>query len=228
MSGSAVLVVGLLVALGAGGLASSRERLVSFAVAGQLDGVTLDLGGSDVDVVRGRQGSAVRVERSDSFAFGHAARVTRTIVGGRLRLQSRCPRTLLHSCSAGYRLVVPDNVPVDVRTSTGNVRFHGYQGSARIATVGGDIDVRDFCGFLLQARTESGHVEASTSCPPPQLSLRSNSGTVHAVVPGGRYQVDAGSASGRLTVSGITPVSDAPFSIQALSSSGDVVVEGRS
>jgi hypothetical protein len=227
VSASAIVVVGLLAGLAVAALASSRERLVSFGVAGELDGVTLDLGASDVDIMRSAQGSAVRVQRVDHFRFGRAARVQRTIESGHLRLQSRCPMTVLHSCSASYRLLVPDNVPIDVRTGAGNVRFHGYQGSARISTDSGDIDVSGFCGFLLQARTEAGDVDASTSCPPPQLSLHATSGDVHAVVPPGRYQVDAGSASGSLSVRGITQVADAPFSIEVLSSTGNVLVEGR-
>jgi hypothetical protein len=227
VSVSAAVVVAVLLGLGIGAVASSRERLVSFGVAGELDGVTLDLGESDVDVERGRQGSAVRVERTDRFTFGHAARVERMIEGGRLRLRSRCPATVLHSCSARYRVMVPDNVPVDVRTGGGGVRFHGYRGSARISTDSGDIDVRAFCGFALQARTETGDVVASTACPPPQLSLRSTAGDVHAIVPDGRYQVDAASASGSLSVRDLLQASDAPFSIEVLSSTGNVLVEGR-
>ena len=81
---------------------------------------------------------------------------------------------------------------------------------------------------MLQARTESGDVTASSNCPPPQLSLRSTSGDVHATVPAGRYQVDAASASGSLSVrNGIVETADAPFSIEVLSSTGDVLVEGR-
>lgn len=228
MTAAAVVVVGVLVALSVGGLASRQERLVSFAVAGELDGVTLDLGESDVDVVRGRQGSLVRVERTDRFAFGRSARVQRTIESGRLRLQSRCPRTVLHACSVGYRVVVPDNVPVDVRTGAGTVRFHDYRGSARISSDSGDIEVQGYCGFMLQARTETGDVTASTACPPPQLSLRSTSGDVRAFVPTGRYEVDAASTAGTLTVRGVTQVSDSPFSIEVLASRGDVLVEGRS
>jgi hypothetical protein len=57
--------------------------------------------------------------------------------------------------------------------------------------------------------------------------LRSTEGSVHASVPPGRYQVEAESTNGGERVSGLAAVSDAPFSIQALSSSGDVVVEGR-
>lgn len=224
---SAVVVIGVLLALAVGALASSRERLVTFAVAGELDGVSLDLGASDVDVVPSMQGSTVRVERLDRFTFGHSADVQRTIEAGRLRLRSRCPRTVLHACSAAYRVTVPDNVPVDVRTSSGRVRFNDYRGSARISTDSGDIAVDGFCGFLLQARTESGDVAATSSCPPPQLSLRSTSGDVHAVVPTGRYQVDAASASGSLAVREVTETADAPFSIEVLSSTGDVLVEGR-
>jgi hypothetical protein len=225
---SAIVVVGVLGGLTIAGLSSSRERLDTFAVAGELDGVTLDLGASDVDVVRGSQGSTVRVERLDRFAFGHSARVDRTIESGRLRLQSRCPATVLHACSAGYRVIVPDNVPVDVRTGSGAVRFQGYRGSARISTDSGDISVWGYCGFLLQARTESGNVSASTACPPPQLSLRSTSGSVSASVPSARYEVDAASSGGRLQVSDVTQVSDSPFSIEAVSNTGDVRVVGRS
>lgn len=228
MAVSAVIVVAGLAGLAVGRFASGRERLVTFAVAGELDGVTLDLGSSDVDVVRGSQGSTVRVERTDKFAFGRAARVERTIVSGRLRLQSRCPSTVLHACSADYRVIVPDNVPVDVRTGSGAVRFADYRGSARISTNSGDISASGYCGFMLQARTESGNVTTTTACPPPELSLRSTSGSVSAVVPKGRYEVDAASSGGSLQVSGLTQVSDSPFSIEAVSNTGDVRVEGRS
>jgi Putative adhesin len=227
VTAAAVIVVLGLVAMVTAGLASSRQRVVTFSVAGELDGVTLDLGEADVDVVRGGQDTIVRVERHDRFAFAHAARIRRSIEAGMLRLSSRCPVTVLHACSVSYRVTMPDNVPVDVRTSSGNVRFSRYQGSARISTDDGDISITDFCGFSLQARTESGDVRAGTSCPPPQMSLRSTSGAVHAVVPSDRYQVDAASASGHLEVRGIQQVSDAPFTIEVLSSSGDVTVEGR-
>ena len=220
-------MLAVLLALAIGDLGSRRERLLSFGVAGELDGVTLDLGAAGVDVERAAQGSTVRVERTDRFAFGHAARVTRSIDAGRLRLRSRCPRTVLHACSVAYRVIVPDNVPIDVRTSGGDVRFHGYRGSARVSTDSGDIAVQGFCGFTLVARTETGDVTASTACPPPQLSLRSTAGDVRATVPAGRYQVDAASAAGALSVRGVTAVSDAPFSIEVLSSTGDVSVRGN-
>jgi hypothetical protein len=45
---------------------------------------------------------------------------------------------------------------------------------------------------------------------------------VSAVVPPGRYQIDADSTDGSSRIRGLTPADDAPFQIQALSNSGDV------
>jgi DUF4097 and DUF4098 domain-containing protein YvlB len=167
------------------------------------------------------------VRRTDEFSFGRRARAQRDVTGGVLRLRSRCPATVLSSCSASYRVTVPDNIPVTVRTSSGDVRFNAYRGSAEIATTTGDIDVGGYCGFLLQARAESGDVQASASCAPERLVLRSRSGDVRAVVPAGRYRVDADTDGGTRRVIGLTAAEDAPFQIQALSSAGDVDVETR-
>jgi hypothetical protein len=46
------------------------------------------------------------------------------------------------------------------------------------------------------------------------------------VVPAGRYRVDAESDSGRRSVRGVTPDEDAPYQVQALSTTGDVAVDG--
>jgi DUF4097 and DUF4098 domain-containing protein YvlB len=134
---------------------------------------------------------------------------------------------VIASCSASYRVTVPDNIPVTVRTSSGDVRFDAYRGSATIATTTGSISVGSYCGFLLQARAESGDVQASAACAPERMLLRSRSGDVRAIVPPGRYRVDADSDGGHRRVTGLTPAEDAPFQIQALSGAGDVDVETR-
>jgi hypothetical protein len=226
VTASAVVVLAGVVLLVVLEARSREERVVSYTVGGSLQSVDLDLGDADVEIVRGRQRRTIAVQHTDRFAFGHGARVERLVSRGTFRIRSRCPATVMHTCSVRYRLVVPDNVPIDVRTDSGAVRLVGYRGSARIATRDGDVDVDGFCGFLLQARAESGHVEASAACAPQRLALRSTSGPVHAVVPPGRYQVEAESASGMRRVRGIASVTDAPYAIQALSSSGDVTVEG--
>jgi hypothetical protein len=224
---SALLVVGAAAALLIATVASSHERAVRFAVSGSLSGVSLDVGNADVEIAGGGRRELVEVQRTDRLAFGHDAVVSRTVAMGELRLRSRCPKVVPHACSSRYRLVVPDNVPVVVRTTGGTVRLRGYRGSARVTTRDGDIEVTGFCGFSLQARAESGDIATSAACAPQELVLRSTAGSVSASVPPGRYQVEAESTNGSERVSGVSAVSDAPFSIQALSSSGDVVVEGR-
>jgi hypothetical protein len=224
---SALLIGGVAAALAVASVTSAHERLVSFAVRGSLSGVVLDVDDADVVIAGGGPRAVLGVERTDRYAFGHDADVRRTVAGGELRITSRCPNTVPRACSVSYRVVVPDNVPLTVRTTSGKVTFRGYRGSARVSTRGGDIDVAGFCGFSLQARAETGDIGASAACAPQQLTLRSTEGSVHVSVPTGRYQVEAESASGEDDVHGLDAVSDAPFSIQALSSSGDVSVEGR-
>jgi len=224
---SAVLVLGSAAALLIASAATSHEREVRFAVRGSLGGVSLDVGNADVEIDGGGRRQLLEVHRTDRYAFGHAAQASRSVVMGELRLRSRCPKAVPHTCSSRYRLVVPDNVPVEVRATGGTVRLTGYRGSARVTTRSGDIVVSGFCGFSLQARAESGDIATSAACAPQQLALRSNAGSVRASVPPGRYQVEAESTNGDERISGIAAVPDAPFSIQALSSSGDVVVEGR-
>lgn len=220
-----MLVIGSMVVLAGWALASRDERVTSYAVQGTLNRVSLDLGDADVTVMRSPEPTMVTVWRDDRSTFGHDVRATRTLSSRALLIRSRCPETVLHTCSAHYRIEVPDNVAVDVSTGAGGVTLSGYRGRARLSTGDGDIDVRDFCGFLLQASARSGSVDARTVCAPEQLTLRSNSGSVHAEVPPGRYQLDAESASGSRVVRGVTAAADSPFAIQAFSSSGDVTVE---
>jgi Putative adhesin len=224
---STAIVVGGAIIIGAWWAATREERVSSYAVNGSLNGVTLDLGDANADIIGAGERPSLRVRRTDRSAFGRRAVTQRDLSGGVLRIRSRCPSSVLGSCSASYRLMVPDNVPVTVRTGAGDVRFDGYKGSARIDTTDGSIAVTAFCGFALQARAETGAVRATASCPPERMELRSASGDVRAVVPPGRYRVDADSDTGRRTVEGVTAADDAPFSIQALSGAGDVDVLGQ-
>jgi hypothetical protein len=224
---SAVLVVGSATTLVAWAFATRQERVTRYTVNGSLNAVELDMGDADVMVARGRDDSTVRVQHDDRSTFGHGASTTRTLANRTLRITSRCPKSVPESCSVHYRVEVPDNVLVMVTTGAGRVSLRGYRGRAVLATRSGRIDVAGFCGFLLQASTQSGDVDTSTACAPERLTLRSSSGSVRAEVPPGRYQLDAESASGNRVVRGIAAVSEAPYAIQAFSSSGDVVVERR-
>jgi hypothetical protein len=222
---SAVLVLGSGLALAAWWALSSETRVATYGVQGTVNSVFLDLGDADADVVGGGNRPGVEVRRTDEFAFGRKAIARRDAAGGVLRIRSRCPDAVLGACGAAYRVTVPDNVPVTVRTGSGDVRFTGYQGSAQIDTGSGDIAVTGYCGFLLRARANVGDVSAAASCATDRMELRSRTGDVRAIVPPGRYRVDADSDTGNTQVGGLTAAEEAPFVIQALSSAGDVAVE---
>ena len=223
---SALLVVGGAAALAIGALASTRERVVSYPVTGALRGVAFDLADGAIVIVGGARRDAVTVERHERYAFGHDAESRRWVQDGVFRVRSRCPTALMGRCRVSYRVTVPDNLPVEVRTGRGSVQVSGYRGSATLTTGSGDIRVAGFCGFSLDARAESGDVEAQTACAPPNLTLRANSGSVTALVPPGSYDLDAESASGAEHIRGVRATQEAPFAIRALSGSGDVTVEG--
>ena len=170
----------------------------------------------------GRDQPVVGVRRTVRVAFGQTVDVGREISAGRMRIRSRCPASVLGTCSASYRLTVPNNVAVTVRTGSGDVRLRGFRGSAQIDTGAGDIAADAYCGFLLRARADTGNVSASATCAPERLELRSRTGQVRAVVPPGRYRIDADSDDGASRVRGLAAADSAPFQIQALSSAGDV------
>jgi Putative adhesin len=205
--------------------ATRQTRITTYHVVGDLSSIALDVGSADVEIDGGASG-AVEVRRTDRFAFGHPARERRSADGEAVSIASRCPDQLLGACHSSYRVSVPDNVGVTVRTTSGSVVIAGLRASARIASTAGSVTATAFCGFSLRATSESGDLRAAAECSPDRLELRSGSGDVQAVLPPGGYQVDASSDSGRARVTGVSVADDAPFAVQALSGSGDVSVEG--
>jgi Putative adhesin len=222
---SAAVVVGVTLAITVWWAVSSQRRVTSYAVRGPLEAIELDLGDADAEIVGARDEPVVQVRRTDRYAFGQPAVSRRDVADGVLRLRSRCASAILGTCSATYRLTVPNNVPVTVRTGSGDVQLAGFRGSARIETQTGDIAASSFCGFVLHARADRGDVSATAACAPERLELRSRTGDIQAVVPPGSYRIDAGSDDGSRTLRGLLPVDDAPFEILALSGAGDVRVE---
>jgi putative adhesin len=223
--GVSVLVLALAaVIMGVWWVVSSETRNASYRVLGTLSGIELELDAADVEIVGGAR--AVEVRRTDEFAFGRGPREERELVGRVLRIRSRCPDTVIGTCRSAYRLAVPDNVPLRVATSSGDVSVEGLNGSARIGTGSGSITVTSFCGFSLGAGSSSGDVFAGADCSPERLELRSASGDVRAEVPAGRYQVEAVSDAHTPRVSGITVAEDAAFRVEAVSADGEVSVVG--
>jgi len=225
---SALLVVGGLLALAIGSLASRERRLVSYPVTGALQGLAFDLGDGEITIVGGGRRDAVEVRRTERYAFGRVPETTRSAHGGVYKVTSRCPTSLLAKCNVAYRVIVPDNVALEIRTTSGKVALRGYRGTARVSATSGSIEIAGYCGNALDARAGSGSITLDAICAPPQTTLRAGSGDVHVTLPAGRYDIDAESSSGEARVRGITARDDAPYTVQVLSGSGNVDVEGRS
>lgn len=223
---ASIVVVALVgVGLGVAWLASLSERGDRYTPPASVTRIELDLGAGNAEIVGGRS-DLVSVQRTDRFAFGHPPTERRSVSGGVLRVVSRCPAIIVGSCSASYRLTVPDDVTVAVRAGSGRVRLDGFRGNATIQTRSGDVSAGAFCGVSLTATTGSGDIDVVSACAPEALSLRTASGDVTALVPPGRYRVTARSTGGRREVRDVTPSAQAPFAIDVESHSGDVTVAG--
>jgi putative adhesin len=223
---SALLLLVIAAVLAVWWATSRTTQTVTYKVRGTPTAIELDLGSAPVQITGGAT-DAVEVRRTEEFAFGRRPRVTRAVDArsGLVRITSRCPTTVMTTCDASFRIAVPDNVLVSVRTTSGRVAIASLNGSARVATSSGDVAISGFCGFTLVATSSSGDVRAAADCSPDRMELRSGSGDVHAVVPAGRYRVDAHNDANGQRVRNLTEADDASFAIQALSGSGDVVVE---
>jgi hypothetical protein len=216
LAAGAALMTGLWVA-------TSGTRTTSYSFAGPLLGIEIDVGRGDVRILGGGR-SNVHVRRTERFAYDQAPRERLALEDGVLKIGSECAALVIGTCSADYAIAIPDNVRVTIRTASGDVRLAGYRGSAQVTASRGGIVVDGFCGFVLQATTGRGDIDVATACAPERLELRSDEGDVTAVVPAGRYEVDADTNEGRVAVRGVIPAEDAPWTIQALSGRGDVTV----
>ena len=160
--GALLLAVVLLLAIW---WAATREtRTTTYRVLGDLAGIRLDLGDADVEIDGG--GAAVEVRRIDRFAYGAPSEEDRQLESGTLSIRSRCPEQVIGSCRASYRLTVPDNVPLEIQTSSGSVRVSGVRASVRANTGSGAFSATGFCGFLLRAGSDTGDVSAVSKCSP--------------------------------------------------------------
>jgi hypothetical protein len=215
-------------AMGALRLTSGSTSSASVVIRQPLTQVELTVERGDVEVLGGGGQNPVVLRHVDRSSFGHEPSEQRSVRGGVLRVRSRCPTILLGFCSTDYRLIVPDNVAVSVKSLHGGITLDAVHGSADLETDDGPIKVDAFCGFVLHAATNGGRIEVGTSCSPQRLELISSSGDISAVVPQGHYEVEAGSSSGRTNVRGLASERGAPWSIQAISNSGDIDLQAAS
>jgi hypothetical protein len=224
VAASATILLAAAAALGGWWAASSGSRTEQVIAFAEVQRIEVDVGSGNVEIVGGGL-DEVDVQRTDRFAFDREPSEWRTQENGVGRIVSRCPSLVLGTCASDYRLTISDNVPIDVRVDRGTIDLRSYRGSATLETGSGSVTVSGFCGFVLEATTKQGNIDAATACSPERLELRSDTGDVTASVPPGRYRVNAAATAGNVAVSGIQDDDAAPWEILALSNAGDVKVE---
>jgi Putative adhesin len=223
--GSVALLLLVAAALATSHGLTTRTEIASYLARGTPERIVLTLRSGNAEVVGGARG-AVEVRRTARYSYGHRPTERRSATDGQLRIASGCPSVLFGGCTASYRLTIPDNVPVTVRTAGGTVRLAGIRGSAQIESGAGDVDVDTFCGFSLSIQTTSGHARTTASCSPQRLEMSSASGDLNATVPVGSYRIEAESERGAREVTDLEGSSQAPFEIRMISESGDVTAGG--
>ena len=226
---SALLVVGGAIALAVGALASTRERLVSYPVTGTLDGLSFDLDDGDIVIVGGGRANAVEVRRTERSSFGHEP-VTQRV--GRRQRRARS-LALPHRAARAVHGRLPGDRARQRRARRPHERRE--REPARLSRLGPDhrpAAARSTSRTTAATRSTRARAPAPSRCRPPARRrgcrcARARARSARRCRPAATT-IDAESSSGRESVRGLTARDDAPYSVQALSGSGDVTLEGRS
>ena len=148
--------------------------------------------------------AAVEVRRIDGFAFGAPSARGPPVEDGTLSITSRCP----DRCSAPAARLPAHGARQRAAERADVERLGARHRRARLGAHQHRLgrDLRDRL-LRLPAARELGlrrRQRGSASARPTGVELRSRSGDVRAVVPSGRYQIDAQSDSGSAASAGST------------------------
>lgn len=210
-------VIVLLVAYGVASL-PWRSAAVSLDFPAPIRGVAVDVSSGEVLVRGDDDATGVRLRRSARYGI-RPPRVHEDIDDDRvLHLQARG--------SLRYELLVPSDVPVDVRVQNGSASVVALRGPVTLRTGAGSVDGRALESRSVTAETAAGSVRLWFDRQPSAVDVSTAAGEVDLRLPGGPYDVDASTTAGGCTVA--VPVADgASCRIRARSSAGGVQIRQR-
>jgi hypothetical protein len=198
----------------------ARDTAHRSATFGGVTSLTVDLGFESLEVRGSSTASSVRMTRSYYWSFVRPS-VGATEAGGRLTVRSSCGFSVGRGCTGHVRLVVPEGLPVTVKTSDGSVLLRDLTGSVDASSSDGGIDVNGVTGRLT-LRTRDGSVRASDlrtsrvtaessdggidlrfATAPDRVQVQSRDGSIGVHVPddGTSYQVTTDVSDGHQDVS---------------------------
>jgi hypothetical protein len=152
---------------------------------------------------------------------GHApAASTRMVNAHLLRLRYRCATA--SPCTAHWRLVVPRRTAVVLSQPSGHVIVSGLAGPLQITAASVDVSATRLSSPSLQAVITSGHLAATFTAPPKQVSVTLTSAQATLSLPGSvAYAVSDQVTSGYVHV-GIPVTADTAHTVTARVLSGEL------
>lgn len=171
--------------------------------------------------LRGTSATSASGTRAITRSFGRPSYSETVEADGTLVLRSRCQPLLSISCSVNYELTVPSNVQVDGYSNAGDIRLSDIDGAVDVNSSAGEVVAANMSGTL-RLSSSAGDVRVDGSLG--SLDLSTSAGDV--IVKNSTARVaKAESSAGDVQFS----FANAPDSIEATSTAGDVVVNvGRS
>ena len=207
--------------------------------------VTEDVG--DVKVRVATPGEQVRATARITESFDHGV-WSAELEGDTLTVDGSCRQAgiTLFDCNVDLTLVVPDGIPVEIesntgdlsvagafsavraQTNTGDVRVLQAAGPVHISTDTGDVRSLDTNATTVTAKTDTGDVRLVFDVAPRTVSTETSTGDVTVLVPddGASYSVATDTSTGDETVD-VSNVPRAANVITAKTDTGDVTVAYR-
>jgi len=197
---AAVIVVG-----GAAAVMASRTQHSTDSFAG-VSSVVVEVENGNLAISPAGD-DTVTIRTTLNVFLGRLPVADRRLEKGVLTITSTCPVASMN-CYVEDELTVPNGVPVQVRTTTGNVE----------AT---DIDVPEF-----DVETVTGQVSASFVRPPGRIAISVVTGTVKVTVPAVDYRFDARTTTGTIN-SDVWNNPTAPRTLQLSTVTGTITATAR-
>ncbi len=219
------VVTGLLIIVAALNLFSlmsghtSANSQETFAAPGTALSIAAD--SADVTVVAGSD-QTLKVVRHATAARGRTVPQP-FMADGVLHLPGNCHGSFvgwLVFCSVRYTVQVPSGLPLDVRSSSGDVAVHNLSASTvSVRADSGDVSVSAVDSPTFVAKAGSGDIDIH-SLTSPDAKVETGSGDVHVEFAQDPTALTASTGSGDLTVT--VPADGSPYVVNEHRGSGDL------
>jgi hypothetical protein len=222
-------------------IAHEEETIVTELDGSSVRSVSIRNGAGSIHLV-GTDSDTVTVHAEVSHGLrstGHTERIE----GDRLVLRASCPVLGSDFCNVAYRVEVPRDVSVELRSDSritvrdiagsvdassdnGRVQATRIDGNVRLESDNGRVVGQSLASPVAIVDSDNGRVELSFAEPPESVSATSDNGSVEVVVPDTRdaYVVSVSSDNGTASGTDVRTDPDSRQTITADSDNGDVTV----